>query len=37
VILSAIQAETVAQRFHSDGAPKTELNTREDDGNANFK
>jgi extracellular matrix regulatory protein A len=37
VILSAIQAETMAQRFHADGAPKTELNAREDDGSANSK
>ena len=37
VILSAIQAETNAQRFNSECAQKSDLNTREDDGAANSK
>jgi regulator of extracellular matrix RemA (YlzA/DUF370 family) len=37
VILSAIQAETNAQRFNSEGGQKSDLNTKEDNGAANSK
>ena len=37
VILCAIQAETNAQRFNSEGAQKSDLITKEDDGPANSK
>jgi hypothetical protein len=37
VILSAIQAETNAQRFNSEVTQKSDLNTKEDDGPANSK
>ena len=37
VILSAIQAETNAQRFNSEGGPKSDLNTKEDNGAASTK
>lgn len=37
VILSAIQAETNAQRFNSEGGSKSDLNTKEDNGTANSK
>ncbi len=37
VILSAIQAETNAQRFNSEGGQKSDLNSKEDNGAANSK
>lgn len=37
VILSAIQVETNAQRFNSEGAHRSDPTSREDDGAANSK